>query len=68
MPGEILFKINRDGNVDIEVNDVEDASCAEITRAFEEALGEVKEVQRKPNYYVELEGIENYQYESEGEE
>lgn len=68
MPAKIKFKIDRDGNVDIDVSGVEGASCADITRAFEEALGEVKEVQRKPNFYVELEGTENHIYETEGEE
>jgi len=64
MPAEIEVRIKK-GKIAIEVSGVDDASCADITRALEQDLGEVEEVQRKPEYYVELDGIENYQFEGE---
>jgi methyl coenzyme M reductase subunit D len=63
MPATIELRI-KGGKVNIEVSDVEDATCEQITKALEE-LGEVEEVQRKPEYYVELEGMEQKIYEDE---
>lgn len=51
----IVELIIKDGKVSIEVSGVNDASCAEITRALEEALGMVESVQQKPEYFVALE-------------
>lgn len=66
MAGRILFRIDRNGDVHMDVQGVEDASCAQLTAAFEEALGgEIADIQHKPEYYVELDGVENRQYEGE---
>jgi len=65
MSREITFRIDKAGNTHIDVQGVEDASCEEITRAFEEALGTKVEVQRKPEYYVELDGIKVYEGDEE---
>jgi hypothetical protein len=54
--GEIIIKI-KDGKTHIEVTGVEDASCADITAALEQALGEVEDVQRKPEYYTVLDDL-----------
>lgn len=55
------------GKVSLEVGNVTDASCADITRALENALGTVEEVSRKPEYFIELEPIKNELFESDEE-
>jgi hypothetical protein len=57
----ITFKIDKQNKVHIDVSGVEDASCEDITRAFEEALGVKTDIQRKPNYYVELDTLKVYE-------
>ena len=64
MPATIEIFI-KDGKINIEVSGVSDASCADITAALEKELGEVENVQHKPEYYVELDDIQNYAYEEE---
>lgn len=64
MPAEIEVRI-KNGKVSIEVSGVDDASCADITRALEQDLGEVEDIQRKPEYYVELDHMEEHIYEGE---
>lgn len=67
MPAEIEVRI-KNGKISIEVMGVSDGTCADITRALESALGTVEEVQRKPEYYVELDGIKQEIHETdEGE-
>ena len=56
-----MFKISKEGIVSEEVSGAEGMKCEEITLAFERALGTVEDCQRKPNYYVELEHIEQYE-------
>lgn len=64
MTGQIHFRIDKDGNVHMDVEGVQDASCEQLTRAFEDALGgDIDEVQRKPEYYVELDHMEQHLYE-----
>ena len=54
----IRFRIDKKGEVHIDVEGVNDATCEQLTKAFEAALGgEIIDVQRKPNYFVELDGI-----------
>lgn len=66
MAGRIQFRIDAKGDVHMDVEGVEDASCEQLTAAFEAELGgDIVEVQRKPEYYVELDGVENHQYEGE---
>jgi hypothetical protein len=55
----------KNGEAHIDVLGVTDASCAELTRHLESALGTVEECQRKPEYYVELDGIKQYVQEDE---
>lgn len=62
MSATITIKI-KDGKINLEVSGVDDASCADLTRELENQLGLVEDIQRKPEYFVELDGIENYQYE-----
>lgn len=63
MSAEITFKINKDGEVEIEVFGIQDASCEDITRCFEEALGTKVEINRKEQPYFELDGIEIHETE-----
>lgn len=58
MPKEITFKIHPGGRVEIEVDGVEDASCEQITKAFEEALGIKVDTQFKPEYWNAHRGTE----------
>lgn len=52
--GQITFLVKHGGIVDIEVGGVEGATCEQITKAFEEALGgEDLEKELRPEYYVE---------------
>ena len=56
----ITFKVNKKGEVAIEVDGVMGASCSDITAKFEEALGTKTDTQMKPEWFVELEGTKNY--------
>jgi len=62
MPAEIEVRI-KNGKISIEVSGVDDATCADITQALESNLGEVEDIQRKPEYYIEMEGTEQRIYE-----
>ena len=55
----------KNGKVSIEVEGIEDASCADITRLLEEQLGIVDDVHQKPQYYQVLEEMEIHQHISE---
>ena len=55
--GSITFVIKK-GQVHIDVLDVHDASCMDISKAFEQALGIVEDVQRKPEYYAILDDMQ----------
>ena len=67
MSTKIEFRIDKNGKVHIDVEGVEGASCEDITRSFEVALGTTEETQRKPEYYVELDTLEQFQHEGEEE-
>jgi len=58
----IEFKI-KDGEVSIEVFGVEDASCEDMTRIFQEELGAVVERHEKPQTYQELDSINLFETE-----
>lgn len=62
---EIQFKVDKKGNVSLEVKGVTDMSCEELTREFEEALGVKTKIDYKEGDFVVLDGIANYV--SEGE-
>lgn len=61
----IKFVVDKEGQVHIEVDGVEGASCADLTRIFEERLGVKVDVQEKPEYYCELDNHEAYVHEEE---
>lgn len=50
---EIIVKIKK-GKASFEVNNAQGSSCEQLTAALERALGQTESVQRKPEYYVEL--------------
>lgn len=60
MSVQLTFKIDKKGIVTMEVAGVQGMNCSDITKAFEENLGVVTDVQQKPEYYVELEGTKQY--------
>jgi hypothetical protein len=53
MAHEIDIEIKPDGTVTFAVKGVKGKKCKEITKAIEEALGEVKEVVKTSEYYEE---------------
>lgn len=62
MPAKIDIVI-KDGKIALEVSGVEDASCEQLTKALEQALGEVEEVNHKPEYWALLDPVEQFAYE-----
>lgn len=57
----IKFTISKTGEVQMEVNGVSGPACQDLTKPFIEALGgEVLDVEEKPEYFVNLEGMEQY--------
>jgi hypothetical protein len=62
MAGTIEIRIKK-GQIHMDVEGVHDATCADITKVLEQALGVVEDVQRKPEYYVELDNLEQKIYE-----
>ena len=62
----IKIRIDARGECHLEVCGVTGTSCEELTRPILEALGgDTRDVQHKPNYYVELDAIEQYVTEDE---
>jgi len=53
MAHEIDIEIKPDGTVTFAVKGVKGKKCKEITKAIEEALGEVREVVKTSEYYEE---------------
>ena len=51
MPEEIEFIITPDGIVKEDVRGVQGPACETLTEAIEQALGEVKSREHKPEYY-----------------
>ncbi len=47
----------KEGKTSIEVSGVEDASCVDLTRILQEALGTVENLQTKPEYFIEMEDM-----------
>jgi 5'(3')-deoxyribonucleotidase len=60
MPATIEVFISKDGKISIDVKGVEDASCVELTKVLQESLGEVEDIDRKPQFYQELDSIKQY--------
>jgi hypothetical protein len=67
MAATIEVRISKNGKIKIDVIGATDASCSDLTRALEVGLGEVESVQRKPEYYVELDGIKQEIHETDEE-
>ena len=55
MPGEIEVTVSADGQVQIEALGVAGASCIDLTRALEEALGSVESRSCKTEYFEQAE-------------
>jgi hypothetical protein len=48
---EIVIQIAADGSIALEVKGVAGPDCVEFTKALEEALGEVIQRERTPDFY-----------------
>ena len=59
---EIIVRIKK-GKTTFEVNGVEGQSCEALTAALEAAVGNKEDVQRKPEYFVELDELTQKIYE-----
>ncbi len=55
---EILFNIDKDGNITITVEGVSGGSCTDLTKELEEAFGIVLDQQYTSEYYEEEERME----------
>jgi len=64
MKSEIEVVIKPDGSVTFEVKCAKGPSCMDLTRALEESLGEVVEQERTPEFYQEVEEVEQIRLES----
>jgi len=54
----------KNGKAHFDVDGVEGQGCEALTQAFIDALGgDIEDVQRKPEYYVELDHMEQHLYE-----
>jgi uncharacterized protein YuzE len=51
MAQEIFIDIDEQGNVKIEAAGFEGTACKDMTKAIEDALGEVTSVKKKPEYH-----------------
>lgn len=49
---ELEIVITPQGKIEIEVKGVQGPGCKDLTRALEDALGEVDERELKPEYYA----------------
>lgn len=52
------FRIKKNGEVSIEGKNCTGETCSILSKPFEDALGVVTDTQKKPEYYVELDGVE----------
>ena len=57
----IEIRIDKEGKTHLDVQGVEDATCEDLTKVFEDALGTKVETERKPAYFSEIEGIKLYE-------
>jgi hypothetical protein len=48
---ELLIHISQEGQVSIEVEGVQGASCLDVTQDLEDSLGRVRERIKKPAFY-----------------
>lgn len=53
MVKKVKFVISPTGEISIDVSGFQGGSCKDFTSAFEEELGEVKNVEHKDEYYQE---------------
>ena len=59
---EITVKIGKGGKISVEVDGVTGEGCSALTAALISALGVVDDVKEKPQYFDELEPIEEELY------
>ena len=59
---EIIIKIKK-GKTTFEVNGVEGAGCEELTRELQNAVGSTEDINRKPNYFIQLDDLTQKIYE-----
>jgi hypothetical protein len=60
---KLKFRIDKNGEVHIEAEGFEGSACEEAIRQFMSGLGgDVVDVNKKPQYYNELDGIHQYVY------
>ena len=50
-PMELVFEIGRDGGVQMEVMNGDGKHCVEVSKAFQDALGETISDQIKPEFF-----------------
>lgn len=58
MAGIIEVRISKEGKINIEVSGIQDASCTQLTKVLEDALGGDVERQTKPEYYNVLDDMQ----------
>lgn len=52
MGHRIVVRVKPDGTPEISVDGLAGASCKEITRALEQALGQVKDDKKTPDFFL----------------
>lgn len=63
MSVKVEIRIDKEGQAHFDVIGGSGADCTELTRAFEEALGTKISTQHKPEYFLDLEDLEQEIYE-----
>jgi DUF2997 family protein len=63
----IDIKIDRTGNVTMEVSGMKGLGCEELTKVFEEALGTRTSIDFKEEDFVVLDGQQQHVHEGNGE-
>ena len=63
MSAKIKIRIDSEGQAHFDVEGGSGIDCESLTRAFEEALGSKINTQYKPEYFCELEDLEQEIYE-----
>jgi hypothetical protein len=59
---QINFKIDKTGNVVLDVEGAVGQACSDLTKPFEMALGVVTDINVKPEYEVILDGTQIHVY------
>ena len=61
MSRRILVRVNPEGEVTVEAEGFNGSGCEAATKAIEEALGNVRERKRKPEFRRQIPGLRNTQ-------